>query len=162
MPFVQFRADFSVYFTDLALQSHDWTKGWNEKRALRVPANMKEIKARNHPQTQWRHVKDFFWKGGHWFVLTTFWVCFFLGGGGSSWSDILYLYLCQFVFVFFTKVCFLIGTFEAGEVVPSSAGKARQPYRSISSRRFNTEAKIKNAQTHTTKDVSGLLATTVS
>lgn len=64
-------------------------------------------------------------------MLTTFLVIFWGRGGGGfqlvRHSVSLSLSVC-FCFFFLTKVYFLIGTFEAGEVVPSSAGKKRDSH----------------------------------
>lgn len=61
MPLVQF-CDSSVFFSDLALQSHDWTKG-EPKEILSSFANMKEkqtYKQKKIPQTLGRHVQSIF------------------------------------------------------------------------------------------------------
>lgn len=73
-------------------------------------ANMKEIKAnvQNNPQTHRGHVKHFL-KGPR--------VCAYIIFGFPTGQT-----FCISIYVLFSKVCFFIGTSDAGEVIPSLVG----------------------------------------
>lgn len=101
----------SVYFSDLALQSHYRTKGEPKEIALSL-ANMKrktnlQKKKKKIPQTRGRHVHPVFsFRSCHRFTF----LCFFL--------LLLFSSPTFRIFVVFSKVGFFDGTPEAGEVVP--------------------------------------------